>query len=55
MTSLSQIAGNRCNASKSTGPRTEESNSAPAAMRCATVLTAETVICAVEQAEEQAV
>ena len=52
MTSLRQIAGNRRNASKSTGPRTDEGKDRS---RCNVVrhgLTAETVIGALEDAED---
>jgi hypothetical protein len=51
MTSLRQIAANRRNASKSTGPTTDEGKQA----RCNAVrhgLTAETVIGALEDAED---
>ena len=52
MTSLRQIAANRRNASKSTGPRTEDGKQRS---RCNAVrhgLTAETVIGALEDAED---
>ena len=52
MTSFKQIAANRCNASKSTGPRTEEGKRRSRRNAVRHGLAAETVIGALEDAED---
>src|SRR6516225_8095276 len=52
MTSFKQIAANRYNASKSTGPRTQEGKQRSRGNAVRHGLTAETVICALEDAED---
>jgi hypothetical protein len=52
MTSLRQIAANRCNASKSSGPRTEQGKLRSRGNAVRHGLSAETVIGALEDAED---